>query len=516
MILTIPDFNAGVLADPSTGQTPLNALTDARNVRLRDGQIELNLGEADQTTPSIVPLFLMPCVVAGTNVWMYAGQNKVYVTDGSTHTNLTRQTTGVDVNYAASLVRGWNGGVLNGIPVVNNGVDIPQMWNPVSLTQRLQALTGWPATATCKAIAPFGTYLIAMNITKGSTNYPHMVKWSHSADVGAVPTSWDEADPTKDAGENELAGEDPIVGGLALGDQFVVYKQSSAHVMRYTGPPYIFNFAPLFSEHGAAGPNAFTALGRSHVVLTQSDLIMHSGTGAIDKLILTSRMRKWLFSNIDEQYLEKCFVIQNPFFSEIIVGFPEVGSSTCNLALVWNWRDDALTVRDLRSVHHAATGPVTAAGVSDWDSDYEQWTSDLSGWNKDSLVPAAQRVLLARDTPALTVIDSGTVIGPAFITGYIERTGIAGENPAKRYLLKGIRPRINAPDGTVIKIRGGASERILGSVTWGTEVTFTVGTDFRADMLVSGRYIAYRIGSDAAYGWSLEGLDLEIEEQGDF
>jgi hypothetical protein len=159
---------------------------------------------------------------------------------------------------------------------------------------------------------------------------------------------------------------------------------------------------------------------------------------------------------------------------------------------------------------------VTSSGVSNWDADFDQWTSDLSGWNKDSLVPAAQRVLLARDTPALTVIDSGTVIGADYVTGYIERTGIAGENPTKRYLLKSIKPRINAPDGTIMKIRGGASERILGSITWGPEVTFTVGTDLKADMLVSGRYIAYRIGSDAAFGWSLEGADIEIEELGDF
>lgn len=514
-LITITDFGGGIVSDLAYSQSPPNALSNVTNMRYRDGEMELLLGEGDFTVaPPITPIHVMPVVIGTANYWLYAGNTKAYVTNGSTHTNLTRQTTGVDVNYAADYTKGWNGGVLNGIPVINNGVDPPQMWNPVSLTQRMQALTAWPANTLCKAIAPFGTYLIAMNITKSGTNYPHMVKWSHSADVGAAPNSWDETDPTKDAGENDLPGDDPIVGGMALGDLFVVYKTNSTHVMRYVGAPYVFSFSQILSESGAMNPKSMAQLGRSHVVLTQSDLILHNGSGAVERSIFDKRMRRWFFARLDEQYSDKCFLVQNPFFSEMMVCFPEVGSSTCTHAVVWNWRDDVLSVRELRDVHHAAMGYVTASGASDWNSDLESWYMDVTGWNKDAPVPARERVVLARDLPHLSVIDNGALIDGAPVAGFIERIGLPAGPRGQRFLLKSIRPRINAPVGTVLKIRGGASERIGNDVTWGAEVTYTVGTDEKADTLVSGQYLAYRIASDTAISWSIEALELEIEPLG--
>ena len=42
--------------------------------------------------------------------------------------------------------------------------------------------------------SPVQNYLIALDLTKSGTRYPHMVKWSAAADPGTVPASWDETD----------------------------------------------------------------------------------------------------------------------------------------------------------------------------------------------------------------------------------------------------------------------------------------------------------------------------------
>lgn len=43
----------------------------------------------------------------------------------------------------------------------------------------LATLPGWGATDVAAVVRPYKNFLIALNITKGAVNYPHMVKWSH-------------------------------------------------------------------------------------------------------------------------------------------------------------------------------------------------------------------------------------------------------------------------------------------------------------------------------------------------
>src|SRR3546814_15319645 len=70
-------------------------------------------------------------------------------------------------------------------------------------------------------------FLIALNVTKGATNYPTMVKWSDLTGFGAVPASWDHTSPSNSAGENiinEMKVE--IIDGLSLRDSFIIYAKN--------------------------------------------------------------------------------------------------------------------------------------------------------------------------------------------------------------------------------------------------------------------------------------------------
>jgi hypothetical protein len=79
---------------------------------------------------------------------------------------------------------------------------------------------------------------------EGGTPYPFMVKWSNLAVPGALPSTWNEADATQDAGEFDLAeGQDPIVDGLGLKDSFIVYKESSTWALDYIGGAFVLKRA---------------------------------------------------------------------------------------------------------------------------------------------------------------------------------------------------------------------------------------------------------------------------------
>jgi hypothetical protein len=166
----------GVNRDLSQHEIPINIWTNANNIRFVDGMAAQVAGYKDlYPSPAVTPFHVMPVDVTGVRTWIYAGQNKIYtVINGGTHTNITRQTTGVDVNYNA-VRNGWTSSVLGGIPILNNPADTPQQW---LLTGKCTALTNWPANTFAKSMRTYKNSLIALNITKTSTNYPYMVKWS--------------------------------------------------------------------------------------------------------------------------------------------------------------------------------------------------------------------------------------------------------------------------------------------------------------------------------------------------
>ena len=108
----------GVVSDVPATELPLEAWTDARNVRFHEGVVEKFQGHTPVLDPpSIAPYFLMPVQTGSTYFWAYAGLTKVYATEASAHYNITRQTASVDVDYSASATDRWTGGVLGGVGV---------------------------------------------------------------------------------------------------------------------------------------------------------------------------------------------------------------------------------------------------------------------------------------------------------------------------------------------------------------------------------------------------------------
>ena len=205
MIIRVPNCGAaGVIKDLSQHELPINAWTDAQNIRFLDGYVNQTYGYGEvYDSAAVIPHHVLPVVISGARYWIYASLAKIYcvtVTGGAAvHTNITRQTAGADVDYTATA-NGWTSTVLGGVPILNPGntTDVPQFWD-LNTANNCAALTNWPASTYCKSMRTYRNSLMALNVTKTTTNYPYMVKWSHPADPGGVPISWDETDPTMDA-----------------------------------------------------------------------------------------------------------------------------------------------------------------------------------------------------------------------------------------------------------------------------------------------------------------------------
>ena len=170
--------------------------------------------------------------------------------------------------------------MLNGIAFLNNPNDVPQAWTP-SASNNFDALSNWDANHTCRALRPYKNFLIALDVTKTATRYPHLVMWSDAADPGLVPGSWVPS-ATNRAGEYPLSETDDfVVDGLSLRDTFVVYKQESCWGMQLIGGDNVFRFYRMFDNVGVLGAHCAIEFKRGqHAVFAPDDIVIHDGVTA--------------------------------------------------------------------------------------------------------------------------------------------------------------------------------------------------------------------------------------------
>lgn len=507
-IVKINDVSQGVNLDLPPEELQAGWWSNASNMRFVNGFATRFKGTAQVfTTPTITPYWLTAYQTPTTKYWVHAGTQKVFVDDGTTRTEITPASV-----FTGTQDDRWTGGAFSGNLVMNNGVDQPQYWNG-NVANKLANLTGWNAAWKCDFIVPFKNYLVTGGITKSGTKYPNMIKWSAAAVPGAIPSSWDETDVTKDAGELDLAETpDVIVDALPMGDMLVVYKERSMYALRFIGQPYIFQLQRLPGDSGmlARGCGVNTPLG--HVVLSSGDVVLVTPQGP--QSIADGKIRKYIFNNIDSTNYKRAFVCTNPQKFEVLVCFPLNGATYCNKAAVWNWSTQTWGLRDLPNTTYGASGQISSSVSSTWSSDTETWSLDVTTWNENEYAPNEARLMFSTPT-AIRAFDVGTSDdGVNQITGMLERTGMYFDDASAVKLVRGIRPRIDSSSGAVVTVQVGAAMNPDSAPIWSNPVTFTAGSDFKADTFAQGRYIAVRFS--CSQPWRIRSFDIDMVPAGEY
>lgn len=527
----VPLFNLGrfgIVRDIPDHLLPPEVWSDGRNVRFSDNRVGKIPGEAAVfDPPSVAPYWAMGVVTPTDYFNLYAGLDKVYASDGSNHFNITRQNGGSDDDYTGTAANKWNGGTLAGIPVLTNGVDDPQMWTPVGGSQELQDLSNWPTSTQCKIIKPYKNFLVAAYITESSNVYPHRVKWSHPADPGSVPSSWDETDATKDAGERDLIDSQAGVleDAAVLGDSLLLYKQNATWRMTFIGGRFVMRTdqLPALGEVGVMATWCVRPVPRraSHFLMTGDDLVVHNGQSA--ESLLSRRMRRWLRNALDTTNYATSFCVANPAFEEMWFCFPESGNSIPTLAVIWSYRDNTLSLRELNSARYIATAVVSESESQVWDDDSQVWNDDETVWDLTTFNPHALGLLQCdSENTKLFHLDSGEDFNGTSIEAYVERTGLAvvgidrEGNPrvdkTTRKLCTRIWPRVV---GGAVEVQVGGQETEGGTVTWAPAQTYTPGTTDYLDFLVNAPFLAVRFQSSSEAPWRLEGYSIDVEPLGE-
>lgn len=506
MIVKIPDLGSvGIIKDQLPHELPVSAFSDGVNVRFKDRTAQRISGDLSIVTdPAVTPYGLWVYRTATKVYLVHAGTAKIYSDDGTTQANIT----GTDLTGASTDK--FTGGVFQGVLILNNGIDNPRYWGGTGNTADV---TNWPASTTCKVIRPFKNYLFALDVTKSTTRYASMVKWSCAADPGTLPATWVTTDATKDAGETDLAEtSDTLIDAVPLGDSLCIYKQFSAYLATYIGGQFVWQFRRIPGEFGMLAANCGAVTPVGNVVLSVGDVVLNNGQEI--KSILTDRMRDWLRGAMDTTNYAASFVVANTTTNEAWICFPDVGQSVCTKALIWNWVTNTFSIRELANASAGAVGSFAATASEAWSGDSDSWDSDTTTWAGSS-VPASQTsIFMCTTAKEIRKMDQGTTFDGVDFTSRLERTGLDFGMPDSVKLVRSIYPRIDGTTGKTVYVQVGSAMDFESGYTWQTPVAYTIGSTFKADTFASGRLIGYRLYSTASFSWRVGSVDFDVVPQG--
>jgi hypothetical protein len=334
-----------------------------------------------------------------------------------------------------------------------------------------------------------------------------------------VPISWDETDPTLDAGEIDLPDVNAgvIQDALPLRGQMFIYKGNSVWRMRFIGGQFIFSFDTLLESAGLMAPRCVTLTsdGQKHVFATQDDILIHNGTSA--ESILNTRMRQFLINAIDPVNFINSFMFTDPFRDEVYFCYPERTMINPNRAIVFNSRTGNLSEASV-NYRNAAVGVIEVPSTTTWTTVTGTWDSSTTPWSTNT-----RRKVVVCDTndTKFLQLDNSTQINGVDFTGTLQRVGLgmvgrkrSGEwivDFTKQKLLR--RVWIKASGGP-INIRVGFQKRPDGPVTWSVAKAFNPATQKYIDVVGSGKAIAVEFASTVPF--RLAGYKPEIEILGRF
>jgi hypothetical protein len=498
----------GVSYDPNPSDVDAQTWTGGLNVKFRNGRVEKSdgLSRVFPATPAS-PLALQPYLNQNTPYWISGSAAALHRTEGTSWTDVSRSSGGI---YHATLNDNWNGGILNQVVIMNNGIDVPQSLQP--LDTRFKDLPNWPSNTRANVMRPFKNYLVALGITVASVEQPTTVKWSSPADPGQVPFTWDVTDVTNDAGEAFLADTTgALVDGKKLKDSFIIYKEDSVYSMRYIGGTFVFQFQQLFDDDGMLSPNCVAEFDAKHFVVGQGDVYVHNGVQKTS--VIDGRMKNYLFNSIKNTTVKAVFVVPDYNNSEMWVCFQSAdnasGSPYANRALIWNWANDNWTIREIPETPAASYGIVDPQVSDAWNSDSASWDSDTTAWGNAAYNPSKSKLVFA-GTQQMTVFavgDTNLYDGQQF-NSRVERNQVYLGDDQKVKFVSSITPHLSGVGTCQVYV--GSNMLHDAPTEWHGPYDYRIGIDNKIDCRVSGRYVGVRFEFKDPGSWTLNGYTAEF------
>ena len=543
----------GVISDMNPVDLPLDAFTDVRNVRFDRGDVRASpvlrqvheFADPVQNSDSayIVPRYIHPIQrdrsTIDTLAVVYSDLSIKEFKDGEF--NQQANFIGPAKTHTNNKV---NSTVLSNVVYFNDNFNSPTLRLPFvqSGQNYYRNLTdfGWDSNWKARVLRSYKDFLIALNMTEDDERYPNRVRWSSAASANEPPTTWDETDVTTAAGFNDFVEmTTPIICGLGLGANFVIYTSDQIWQMEFVGGTFVFNFRKLFENRGTIHQDCAIEVNGRHYVFDREDIYVHDGV--TEQSICDGRVRSTIFSNIDLSKTDKFFVEHVVENSEIYfcyhTGRPSakfLETQCCNEAAVYNYESNTWSFVDLPNALKAGRanlGTITTydqatveqydtigASYESLDSKYTEYSILLSESDTSDQALDKSR-LLAFDSPDQSLLFMPLAVG---LNGdaYIERQGIDLDQetslPLSTYkVIRRVIPILetNANDKT-FDFAFGSAVNLVQLPSYDATQTFDLSSDFKIDTRIGGRFLSYKMNASGIKPFRFSGMDLDVVATG--
>lgn len=509
----------GLTDDLPYGETPPNAWTTGRNVRMSEGKVIAFPGHVRVAeNPALADIWAIQGVTNPVaHYWVHvgattAGPAAIYAYDGSSFTDLTPAG-----GFAGSRTDLIIGDTLNQNAVLTNNVNVPVTWD-LLLGGPFVPLPAWDPTWRARGIKTFKGFLIAYDIAEAGTRFPYRVRWSDQAQPGGLPDSWDATDPTVLAGAQDLGDTDSfIIGALPLRDQFLLYTERETLGMQLIQGSEVFRFFTVSRQSGLLASRAVATFRGKHIVLTEDDVIATNGQTV--ESVIDHRRRNWLFRRICPNSYGLSFMVVHPVYNEVWLAFPSEGCGYCDTALVWNWRDNNWGVRDL------PVGCLTGAIVLDivgraaltWNTNPFKWSNWNQTWSQRTYDNALSTLVLGGDGDPVDLdlaplfrTEEGNLYDGETRQSVVEKLGIRLDAD-QEVVVHEVWPRTQGGDCI---IRLGMQDVPNGPVRWDPDYTFSPTSQDKITCRLIGKYFCIAVESENAAGLELEGYRVRYRTRG--
>lgn len=504
----------GLNFDVAPAEMVPQAWNVGENIRFDNGSVtsvrgDVSLGLDLSSSEQPIWAFAVSESIYTTVAWVLPAAPKAYAYYNGALSDITR----VSGDYTGDNYDRWSGGTLSSLLFLTNGVDVPQYWADLNPAIPLVDLPNWQAGVYAKCLRSFKNFLIALDVTKASVRYRTMVKWSHPADPGLPPPSWDETDTTKDAGEYSLTeSAGACVDAVPLRDALIIYKEDSVWGMQFIGGTFIFRFYKIFSSFGMPQRDcAVEFQSGQHLVFSGDDLILHDGTTFLS--VADGKVRTLLRQISIEQYAG-CYMVNHIAQHEVWFCFRRAsdGLPQADTALIYDWKDKTFGIRDLDNLYTIQPGKIPPF-VLQWVQATYSWLNSSQEWDELARTSSIPRLFGVADLD-IRWLDVTSYLGEA---AKVERTYLgvamrAGEAPdlASRKFLTRIWPRISGVSNEIVLVTIGAVDAVDKAIRWSSPRQYIIGTTEKLDFTIQGKMFAIRLSSLNAHNWVFSGADSDI------
>jgi len=379
---------------------PLNVFTDGLNVRFDDNAVQAITGETTNRVVAIAPNYGIH--------WRRPDQGyNIFAKDGDiVRVDAAGSTSSMFSSVASEYTNSdWQGTTFNGgfAIILNNGKSTPMycLYNDPAAGTSFQPLPGWNyyagLTVTAKVIRSLNYSLVAANLTLTQsgivTSAPGTLRVSVQAATGAIPYTWAPGSTVDTADEFELSSTSPILDMAELRGNMFVYSQDSISMLNIGA---VTRVSPYSKTYGILSTDCVTEFDGKHFVVDRNDIYMHNGSGSIQSLV-DFRIKKYFFSNLNKNYIDKVHVVKHLYYKEIWVCYPKGSSTVCTEALIYNYKNDTWTKRQLANTTYAFSGPANVGSTFQYGTETLYFTTATTQtlmadegylmWNGSALAP---------------------------------------------------------------------------------------------------------------------------------